>query len=113
MNHVLRIEAVYGINKYPVTNPELKVQYTFLENHLAEMQAKGEFFLGSDLSAADFMIVFLLEGGMQHGSLNEASYPKLYTYVRRMQEREAYKRAGERVTKASGEKFVPFSEARM
>jgi len=77
------------------------------------MQAKGEFFLGSDLSAADFMIVFLLEGGMQHGSLNEASYPKLYTYVRRMQEREAYKRAGERVTKASGEKFVPFSEARM
>lgn len=95
------------------TNPELKVQYTFMEDFITKSQDKGEFFLGSDLTAVDFMVFFALEGGIQHGSLNEGSYPKLYNYVRRMQKREAYERAGEKVTKASGEKFVPFSEARM
>ncbi|KAF2683775.1 glutathione transferase [Lentithecium fluviatile CBS 122367] len=95
------------------TNPELKVQYTFMEDFLTKSQEKGEFFLGSDLSAVDFMMFFVLEGGVQHGSLTEESYPKLYNYVRRMQDRKAYQRAGDRVTKASGEKFVPFSEARM
>jgi glutathione S-transferase len=95
------------------TNPELKLQYTFMENFLAKSQGKGEFFLGSDLTAVDFMIFFALEGGIQHGSLTEASYPTLYKYTRKMQEREAYIRAGERVTEASGEKFVPFSEAKM
>jgi glutathione S-transferase len=94
-----------------VTNPELKVQYTFIEDFLAKAQDKGDFFLGSDLTAVDFMIFFALEGGIQHGSLSESTYPKLYNYVRRMQEREAYQRAGEKVTKASGEEFVPFSEA--
>ena len=84
-----------------------------MEDFLTKSQDKGEFFLGSSLTAVDFMIFFALEGALQHGSLNETNYPKLYHYVRRMQEREAYKRAGEKVTEASGEKFVPFSEARM
>jgi glutathione S-transferase len=84
-----------------------------MEDFLVKSQAKGEFFLGSDLTAADFMMFFALEAGIQHGSLNEESYPTLYNYVRRMQERAAYQQAGEKVTKASGEKFVPFSESRM
>jgi glutathione S-transferase len=95
------------------TNDELKVQYSFMEEFLAKSQEKGEFFLGSNLTPVDFMMFFVLEAGVQHGSLNEQSWPRLFKYVRRMQARDAYQRGGERVAKASGEEFVPFSEAKM
>lgn len=42
--------------------------------------------------------------------MSETSYPKLYDYMRRLQGRDAYKRAGESVTKASGEQYVPYSD---
>lgn len=95
------------------TNVELKTHFSFLEDMLAKSPGQGDFFCGSHLSGADCMMIFVLEGGIQHKSLDESTYPRLYSYVRRIQDREAYKRAGERVTEASGEKFVPFSEAVM
>lgn len=94
-------------------NPELKTNLTFLEDYLASSPKGGEFFCGSELSGADFMMTFALEGAVGRAPINETSYPKLYSYVRRMQAREAYKRAGVKVTEASGEEFVPFSDIKM
>ena len=94
-------------------NPELKNHLTFLEDYLASAPNKGEFFCGSNLTGADFMMIFALEAATPRAPLSETSYPKLYSFVRRMQAREAYKRAGDKVAEASGEPFVPFSDVKM
>jgi glutathione S-transferase len=91
-------------------DPELKTHFDFLEDYLS--QSKGEFFCGDKITGADIMIHFALEGGTQRVPLSETSYPKLYEYMRRLQKRDAYERAAKRVTEASGEKFVPFSDAK-
>ena len=91
------------------TQKELKLNLTYLEGLLAESPA-DEFLCGPNLTGADFMMIFVLEAAVLFKELNETSYPKLYSYVRRIQNRDAYKRAGDKVTEASGIKYVPFSE---
>ncbi|KAF2799655.1 glutathione transferase [Melanomma pulvis-pyrius CBS 109.77] len=91
-------------------NPELKKHLTFLEEYLATSPNNGEFFCGANLTGADIMMIFALEGAVQRAPLSDTSYPKLYQWVRRMQARDAYKRAGDRVAEASGEPYIPFSD---
>ncbi|KAF2123456.1 glutathione transferase [Dothidotthia symphoricarpi CBS 119687] len=92
------------------TNPELKSHCEFLENYLATPPSNGEFFCGDSLTGADIMLHFALEGATKRVPLSETSYPKLYTYMRKLQQRDAYKRAGERVEKESGVPYVPYSD---
>lgn len=94
-------------------DPEIKNHFDFLEDYLMSSPSKGEFFCGSSITAADIMIHFGLEGGCQRVPLSETSYPNLYKYMRRLQERDAYKRAGKKVEEASKEKYVPFSETKL
>ncbi|OAL56371.1 glutathione transferase [Pyrenochaeta sp. DS3sAY3a] len=94
-------------------NPELKSHFDFLEDYLIKSPSNGEFFCGSEISGADIMIHFALEGATQRVPLSESSYPKLYAYMRRLQERDAYKRAADRVSEASGSKYVPFSDLKL
>lgn len=89
-------------------DPELKTHCDFLEDYLTK--SSGEFFAGSKLSGADIMIHFTLEGATRRVPLSETSYPKLYEYMRRMQKRDAYQRAAKRVTDASGEEYVAYSD---
>jgi glutathione S-transferase len=86
---------------------------TYLEELLLSSPTKGEFFCGSTLSGADIMMCFALEAATGRVPLNETNYPTLYAYTRRMQAREAYKRAGEKVTQASGEDYIPYSDIKM
>ncbi|CAN9117706.1 unnamed protein product [Alternaria sp. RS040] len=94
-------------------DPELKTHFDFLEDYLIKSPSKGEFFCSDKLTAADIMIHFGLEGATQRLPLSETNYPKLYEYMRRLQKRDAYKSAAKRVEEASGEKFVPFSDAKL
>ncbi|KAF3050088.1 hypothetical protein E8E11_010440 [Didymella keratinophila] len=96
-------------NKY--TNPELTNHLDFLEQYLKDSPSKGEYFCCDKLTSADIMMHFALEGAVKKKALNETDYPTLYRYVRRLQALDSYKRAGEAVEKASGEKYVPFSES--
>ena len=91
-------------------DPELKSHFAFLEDYLQKSSSNGEFFCGSSITGADVMIHFGLEGGTRRVPLSETSYPKLYEYMRRLQGREAYQRAADRVTEASGVKYVPYSD---
>lgn len=91
------------------TNPEIEMHLKFLEDMLGKSPA-GEFFCGATVTGADIMLNFVLEGAIQNKSLTETAYPRLYKYVRNCQSLETYKKAGDRVTEASGEKYVPFSE---
>lgn len=88
---------------------EVNLNLHFLEDQLATSPNNGEFFCG-ELTGADVMMFFALEAAM-HKGLTESSHPKLYAYVRRIQARRAYQRAGTKASEASGEAFVPFSEA--
>lgn len=92
------------------TTPELTNHLDFLETYLKESPSKGDYFCSENLTPADIMIHFALEGAIKKKACTEATYPTLYKYVRRLQEGDSYKRAGLSVEKASGEKFVPFSE---
>lgn len=92
------------------TDPELTNHLQFLEGYLKESPSKGAFFCSERLTSADIMVHFVLEGAVKKKAVSEAKTPELYKYVRRLQGMESYKRAGERVEKASGVKFVPFSE---
>ncbi|KAF1980248.1 glutathione transferase [Bimuria novae-zelandiae CBS 107.79] len=94
------------------TTPELKLNLTYLETFLSE-SPENEFLCGPNLTVADFMMIFALEAAVLFRALNETSYPKLYSYVRRIQNRDAYKRAGEKVSEVSGVKYVPFSESKL
>lgn len=89
-------------------NREFKNHLTFLEEYLGD----GDYFCGSDITGADIMLGFALEAAVGRASLNETTYPKLHRLIQRSQAREAYKRAGERIEKETGEKFVPMSEVR-
>lgn len=89
-------------------NPELKTHCSFLEDYLAK--SSGEFFCGDSLSGADIMMHFGLEAATQKVPLNETTYPKLYEYMRGIQKREAYVRAAKRVSEASGEDYVAYSD---
>jgi glutathione S-transferase len=92
-------------------NPELDKHCTFLENYLVE--SSGEFFCGKNFTGADVMIHYALEGATQRVPLSETSYPKLYEYMRRLQQRDAYKRAAQRAEEASGKKYVPYSDLKI
>jgi glutathione S-transferase len=94
-------------------DPELKTHFDFLEDYLIKAPGNGEFFCGDSITGADVMIHFALEGATQRAPLSETNYPKLYEYMRRLQKRDAYKRAADRVTEASGEKYVPFSDLKL
>ncbi len=63
-------------------------------NHLSYMAgALGEnaYFVGDSLTGADIQLVFVLEAAAVSGAL--ANFPNLETYLARMQDRTAYKRA--------------------
>lgn len=92
------------------TNPELTNHLDFLEDYLKSSPSQGQYFCSGSLTAADIMLHFALEGAVKKKACTEQTYPTLYQYVRRLQELDSYKRAGLSVEKASGEKFVPFSE---
>lgn len=92
------------------TDPELTNHLEFLETYLKESSSQGKFFCTDRLTSADVMVHFVLEGAVKKKAVSETKNPELYKYVRRLQGMESYKRAGERVEKASGVKFVPFSE---
>jgi glutathione S-transferase len=104
-------QGVAGKVETSFLNPELDKHCTFLENYLAE--SSGEFFCGKNITGADIMMHFALEGATQRVPLSETNYPKLYEYMRRLQQRDAWKRAAKRTEEASGEKYVPYSDLKM
>jgi len=92
--------------------PNFKTHLAFLEEQLATAPSGGDFLCGNGLTGADILMVFPMEAAIQGVPLTEQSHPKLYSWVRRMQAREAYKKAAERVSAASGEPYVPVSDVK-
>ena len=55
------------------------------------------------MTGVDFLMIFPLEAAESRVPMVKQKYPKLCEYVRRCQERPAYKKDSERVKKETGE----------
>jgi len=80
-----------------------RVKQTFvlpqIETHLSYMDAelaKSPWFAGSEFTAADIQMSFPIEGAAARGGLTEATRPHRWSYLQRIHERPAYRRAVER-----------------
>lgn len=72
---------------------------------MATSPGGGEYLCGKNLTAADILMSFPLEAAFSRAGLgtDEAAYPKLVAYVKRMQEHDSYKRAAKKAEEMSGE----------
>lgn len=80
-----------------------KIHYDFLEGQLASSPDGGNFLCGKDLTAADIMLSFPLEAGKGRSGFSEQQYPKIWAYIDRLHEREAYKRSVQKIVELEGE----------
>ncbi|KAK4939466.1 bifunctional glutathione transferase/peroxidase [Elasticomyces elasticus] len=80
-----------------------KTHYEFLEGQLATSPDGGKFLCGKDLTGADIMMSFPLEAGQSRTGFSKEQYPKVWDYVERLHEREAYKRAVARIIELEGQ----------
>ena len=84
-------------------NKNMKAHFEFLEQQLATSPQNGDYFAGPNLTGADIMMIFPLEGAAERGPL--ASYPKLAAYVKRIRSRDAYVRTMKKMEEMTGERF--------
>lgn len=82
--------------------PNLKSNFSFLESQLASSPDNGSFLCGADLTGADILMSFPLGAARGRAGLTKEAYPKLWAYVERLEGREAYKKAVERVVEIEG-----------
>jgi glutathione S-transferase len=80
--------------------PAFTKRFNFLEAELAKQGTK--YITGDELATSDIMMVFVLELCVAKAELTEKKWPLIMEYLRRLQAREAYKRAGERIEREFG-----------
>lgn len=83
-------------------SPQLKAHAAFLEGELAERP----WFAGAEFSAADVQMSFPVQALLARGGVRDAC-PRLTDFVRRIEERPAYRRA----LAKGGDHGIPGSEA--
>lgn len=71
--------------------PNITRNLDFMEQSLANQS----WFAGTDISGADFLMIFPVEAAATRGGLDEA-YPRLAAYMQRVHQRPAFQRALER-----------------
>ncbi|KIX07848.1 uncharacterized protein Z518_02502 [Rhinocladiella mackenziei CBS 650.93] len=79
-----------------------KTHYDFLENQLATSPEGGNLLCGKDITAADIMLSFPLEAGQTRTGFTKDQYPKVWAYLNNLHEREAYKRAVQKIVDVEG-----------
>ncbi|KAL9056641.1 MAG: hypothetical protein Q9162_002812 [Coniocarpon cinnabarinum] len=94
------VKGIAGKVQSSYLEPNFETHYSFLENQLST--SSGDYLCGKDLTGADIMMQFPLEGSMDTTGLTKDKYPKTYAYVSSLMEREAYKKSIERVKKETG-----------
>lgn len=83
----------------------IKSNVAFLEEQLATSPGTGEWFCGSQLTGADFMMIFPLEAGQSRIGITAEKTPKLAAWIKRCLDRDAYKAATKKIEDLTGEKF--------
>ncbi|KIW04806.1 uncharacterized protein PV09_03991 [Verruconis gallopava] len=84
-------------------NQEIEKQFRFIEAQLGS--SGGDFICGSELTGADIMLIFPLQGAIEAKVLDKAKYPNISAYIDRLEAREAWKKAVRVVEEKTGEKY--------
>jgi glutathione S-transferase len=82
--------------------PNFETHYKFLESQLDTSPNSGEFLCGENLTAADILMSFPLEAGESRSGMTKEQFPRVWEYVARLHEREAYKRAVQKIVEVEG-----------
>ncbi|KIW31045.1 uncharacterized protein PV07_02729 [Cladophialophora immunda] len=81
----------------------MKNHYDFLESQLATSPDAGDYLCGKDATAADIMLSFPLEAGQSRSGFTQSQYPRVWAYIERLHERDAYKRAVAKIVEIEGD----------
>jgi glutathione S-transferase len=95
--------AIAGQVDRQFLNQEFTKQFTFLEGQLETVS--GDYLCGPNLTGADIMMIYPLQGALEGKILDRAKYPKVVAYVERLEQLEPWKRAVKIVEERTGEKF--------
>lgn len=83
--------------------PNFETVYPWLETQLQTAPGGGPYLCGKDLTAADIMMSFPLEGGKDRSGMSKEQFPRIWTYIDVLHEREAYKRSVQKIIDIEGE----------
>ena len=90
-----RIESLY-------LGPTFTTHWLFLESQMATSPNSGEFLCGKDLTGADILMSFPIGAARSRAGLTQEKYPKLWAYVNRIESRDAFKRAVQKIIEVEG-----------
>lgn len=67
--------------------------FAFLEGQMKSSPDGGQYLCGTELTGADVLMSFPLEKAKERGMINKTQHPSLCSYIDRLTERDAYKKA--------------------
>ena len=82
--------------------PNLRTHFDFLEDQLKTSPNGGEYFCGADLTGADIVLSYPLEAARGRTGLTQDKYPLLWKYVQKMEKREGYEKAVQKIIDVEG-----------
>ena len=82
--------------------PNFKTHLDFLESQIATSPNGGSYLCGGDLTGADILMSFPLGAARGRAGLTQEKYPKLWAYLERLETRDAYKRAVQKIIEIEG-----------
>ncbi|KAI9810106.1 MAG: hypothetical protein M1827_006717 [Pycnora praestabilis] len=82
--------------------PNFKTNFTFLESQIATSPDGGEFLCGKGLTGADIIMSFPLIAARGRAGLTPELYPKLCAYMDRLEKRDAYQKAIQKIVDVEG-----------
>ena len=88
--------------------PNFKNIFEFLEGQIASSPGNGEYLCGKEITAADILMCFPLEASRSRAGMVPETYPKVCAYLEKLKERDAYKRAIQKIVDVEGSYTSPF-----
>ncbi len=82
--------------------PNFKTHFGFLESQITSSPHGGQYLCGTELTGADIMMSFPLGAAKGRAGFNKEKHPKLWAYVERVESREAYKKAVQKIIDVEG-----------
>lgn len=82
---------------------QYKLHYRFLEEQLATSPDGGEYLCGKEITGADILMSFALEASNSRSGIKQEEFPKVFAYVEKLHQREAFKRATEKIIEVEGQ----------
>jgi len=94
------IDGVTGKIGEVFTQPNFRKHFNFLESQLAT--SGGDYICGKQFTGADVLMSFPFEMSIARNGLTKEKFPHIVAYVEKLHQRDAYKRAVEKITELDG-----------